>query len=677
MIIRFIRVIFLIFIFLIILALGLLYYIKENVLVKEIFKYNIIRILKPTHLNLNFSNIHIIQPDLVLVENLRLTNKNFVVYIKKLKLNIDIISLMTKYISSDTISLKDVDVIDGISVESGNINIFSQRYTAIEPREYLIYLRTIKKISILNTIVKSPNYNINIHQFNSSRNFFSNTVDTEFNIALSNINLNLKLNGQAFIRLEESINIESLDLSFNEKNFYIKGDLVFEEGKKSNISLTVPFRFDIKEIINIPKSIIIEPFNAEITAYLDKEKLNIFSRIDRENADVNIIYNIKTNKLLLIDIKTSKTDLGKVKNYLLDYIKNFNGNADIHINIKPSEKKHLIEVYSKNLTCTDIFDIANFKNIEVKFLVTEKFHALNVINIFGNFPYGRLSGSLKLDTDNISEKIETKLNLDNNIINSNIIISNIPQPDKRAYKIKINTTNFSFRKFLEISNYVEEKIKKHQTENNTDSRYNIINKKLSLYLKSDNYADEPYITSEKLFMKAEYTRTNTIMNSQGKFMIKLINGKIKDIQQNKERNKTYELVTLPLTQIYTLNRTGALRLNFKLTDINFQDTGIIFTINNGKIIIDKFYLNSKEFLAYSNGEVDLNSRKINMNVYVINSKNYKSGALPENLTDEKGRPSLAFSISGTFDKNDIKLLDATEITRIVEDEVKSSVLIEE
>lgn len=650
-----------------------LYLIKKNYSA-DILKYNIINTIYQKYgIILNFKKIEYSKPDKFIIRGLNIVNADIKLKSESLKININVFHTIIS--KGSQIILQNLDISDmRLDIVSTN----KEKNIIKQIEELFSMLYDLNLITIRNSDIKIPtnSLNIKVNEFKSSRALISDSLNIEFNgaIKLRNKEYNLEA---LFDLSKEHIIINKLTTNISSKTFELFGKIYLTQNLKSELQLKVNSSIDIKDFTEIPKPIIIEPTKLDLTVEINnKSIIKVDSKIPSLNAKVKLKYNIEKNKIEELAIDTKKVNSQKLNNYLQDYLKNHNGEIDLKITYNDKDTLK-IEAETKNFSFTDKMEIFNFKNTDAKLILTKNQYDLNIIKTKTSTPQWNINGGIHILGNQEYETINANLNLNGKKLISKIKIKDIHNKNKRTYEIDIKTENFSFKEAVLLDEYIKGKISKIPKKENDDSIYNFVDKKLNLKLISNGYLDDPYISAKKIIINANYNKTNEILQCDGEFRVKIIDGQIKNIQQNIKENKTYELMLLPLTQLHRLNRIGALKINYELKTINFYDIGSHFKANNGKIIVDKFYLNSVEFLIYSRGEVDFKLRTINMEVYVINRKNYTQGTLPETLTDAKGRPSLAFRVIGKFEKNDIKLIEATNITNLVETEVKKSIEIEE
>ena len=667
MFIKTLRILLLVIILTIILFSFVVFYFYKNILNHEIIKYNLIAVLKLKYnITSNLGKIKYIRPDLFIIESASFSSPSVVIKAEKIETNIN----LTEAIISKKLRFKPDSIkIHGMSLKY-DLSQTNKKYELVDILKKIKDL--IKKVEVLSSslYIEDKNIKVKIDRLTVSNSFFSNNTKISFEGEYYQGLQKLRI--KTFFDIEDNeIKIKDLSIQINGKNLEMSGNIAVYENVKGDIKLMVKNPIDIKEIVNIPYSIKIQPFQANILSVFKNNTINFFSSIPSIKTEVNINFDTDKKVFSEINIKAKELDAGLFKEYIKEYAKNFKGKINITVEIKPPSHTYSITAESQKFDFIDLLNAINFKDSVGKIIITDKFYALNLIRVSGLFPYGKIEGNIRIEGKKDYQKINfnTKLNL--NTLNGYIAIKNLDKSELTAYDLFIKTQNFSLKKALDIIEYFREKASKHHSLSN--SPYNFTNRRMNIHIESDGYSDEPYISANKLLSSIKYSKTNNILKCEGEIRIKLLNGQIKNITENTKENENYRLILLPLTTLYNLNRTGALRMNYELKNINFYDMGSSFKLNNGKIIIDKFYLNSVEFLVYTRGEIDLNSRKLNMSVYTINRKYYNEGVLPEYLTDSKGRPAIAFTITGSFDKNSIKLIDATNITKFVEDEVKTSI----
>ncbi|MEF3279965.1 MAG: hypothetical protein K6357_03245 [Elusimicrobiota bacterium] len=624
---------------------------------------------------ISFSDFEISFPDKITLTDIIITlkdSKSSIGKIKTIRININ-----TSFFLKNFILKPDEIFAEGAEInlwKKDNIWNIEKIFSEKEKNKY-----ELPDIKLLNSIIKLENKDnkyksfIEIKDFKLTKKLFSKTF-------LCNIDMNYQSDSIRNIGIKSDfsfdktnrIEINKLETTIKNKRIEITGEFKNIPELSSRLILKTSEKINLKDFLKINKDIFFDRFDASIDSnLLSNNVLNLKSYIKELNVFVTMDIDIKSGKIISAEIKTKGTDIKKVSNFVNPYIKNFSGKVDMDIIIREKDgagKLYLI-AQSSGLNFSDTNNLLNFKNTNLKLMITPSWTALNIIKTIAEFPQGKASGSLKSDSDGKNEKIEIFFTLDDIKAKSSIFIKNINSP-KRSFNIKINTTKFDFDRFYEIFNYFDNKLSKIPV--NYNSKYSLINRKAVILWDSENLIKTDLIKASKIIIKCDIDRFGRLNRSIGNIKIKILNGIMDNIQKNTEKNERYQLIFLPIIKIFSLNRIGALMLDSTLNSINFSDMGADFNLNNGKIIVNKFYLNSKEFLIYAKGNLDMNNQLVNLEVYIINRKDYKSGALPESLTDSKGRPALAFSVKGSFNKNEVKIFDATNITELVEKQVQSS-----
>ena len=160
---------------------------------------------------------------------------------------------------------------------------------------------------------------------------------------------------------------------------------------------------------------------------------------------------------------------------------------------------------------------------------------------------------------------------------------------------------------------------------------------------------------------------------KGDVSIKSGSGTFYNVQETSEQDRIYYIFSLPVLTMYRLNRMGALKFGYKLSDVNFNSIGGDYTLDAGKINIRNFYMAGREFSIYTTGTLDLANENINLKVYTISDKYYSMGSLPETLTDASGKPALAFTIEGRMNKPTITMMNPREAGKIIEEAIQKGV----
>ena len=666
------RFLLVLFFALIIFIISFLFYIDKKYLTDENIKnYLIYRIYEKTNLIAHFSSIKFSNPDNIAIEGLIIydTNNKPVIKAKRLKININMAGLIKDFkISLDSIHIENADI--ELYKKNGELNI--KLFNGKTGNENF----KIGDITVENT-------KLNLIDFDSNKSYTITIKNMEIskNFIFDRISLNSDFEYESDmvkkINIETSIDIP-LDFSYIEINWLktkIKNKLLELKGRISNfnesvttLQLKTSDKINLKDFLNINKNIIIDKFNANLkTQKATDDVIKITSEIKDTSTYVELYYNLKTNKIIKSRIKSLNINIQQLKEFVNDYINDFSGLVNLEIETREEKGKSelFITANSQNLSFKDKYDILKFADSKIKLIINPSFNALNMIDAKADFHYGKITGNFQKENDGNLEKILVNLNIDDIKTKADIKIKDIKK--NRRFVIDMETSKFPFYKILNIFNYVSDKINSKPSKNN--SIYNMKKRPLYLIWKSPVLCDNPYISAKRVNITGDIKSFNSFNLIDGRFKIKINDGIMDNIDKNAKENKNYEIIFLPVTTIFSLNRTGALKTDSRLKSIKINEMGVDFYLNNAKIIVDKFYMDSKEFLIYSKGEIDFKNEDINMKVYIINRKDYKSGALPEAITDTKGRPALAFEVKGSFKKNNVKLFDASDITELVEREV--------
>lgn len=188
-----------------------------------------------------------------------------------------------------------------------------------------------------------------------------------------------------------------------------------------------------------------------------------------------------------------------------------------------------------------------------------------------------------------------------------------------------------------------------------------------LLYKADRFRHE-YLEANDFYASAALKDiTGDITKMRGDVSIKSGSGTFYQVQKTSEKDRIYYIVSMPLILIHRLNRTGALKFGYKVNDVAFNAIGGDYSLNDGKVEVKNFYMDGKEFSAYATGQIDFSSETMKLKIYTISGKYYSMGSLPESLTDESGKPALAFTIEGKMAKPDFKMISPAESGKIIKE----------
>ncbi|MEW5905760.1 MAG: AsmA-like C-terminal region-containing protein [Elusimicrobiota bacterium] len=181
----------------------------------------------------------------------------------------------------------------------------------------------------------------------------------------------------------------------------------------------------------------------------------------------------------------------------------------------------------------------------------------------------------------------------------------------------------------------------------------------------------PYMGAADLLLSSEMKNmTGGIRKLNGRIALQTGEGTFYQVQMNAERDKVYYIISMPILIIYKMNRVGALRFGTKLSDINFRGTGGEYGFDSGKLLIDNFYIDGKEFSAYVAGQMDLVNETMDLKVYTISDKYHSMGGMPETMTDASGKPALAFTVTGNANDPKIRAINPRESGKIIDAAIK-------
>jgi hypothetical protein len=158
-----------------------------------------------------------------------------------------------------------------------------------------------------------------------------------------------------------------------------------------------------------------------------------------------------------------------------------------------------------------------------------------------------------------------------------------------------------------------------------------------------------------------------ISKIQGDISIRAGAGTFYDVQKTSEKDHVFYIFSLPLTFIHRMNRTGALKMGYKVKDISFSAIGGDYTADGGKVQIKNFYIDGKEFSAHVTGQLDFSNETLDLKIYTISDKYYSMGSLPEALTDSSGKPALAFTLKGRMAEPDFKMISPKQSGNIIKE----------
>jgi len=665
---------FILFIFIsILILLSSSIYVYQKYLKPEKLKtYLITTLSQKTGLNTSFSDLEFIPPDNIVIYNLNLSGPKCNISIGKLGVNIKLYKLLPYK--------KGKISIERINLEDAKIDIDIETSTDSIPLN--IDFKSFPKVVANNIDLSFKNhsfYHANIKNLRYEKDFILDNkvkIDSILNLqtpVIKNLPLELSLKLDIIDNKISAIELEKLITIIDNNPLKINGNIILN-ANTSNLTISTSKELELKKILKIPYDIKIDKFTTNLNINYSSNTIKLNSYIKEINSAVSLIYDIGGKKIKRFYLNAKNIDTKKISDILDKHIKNSNGKIDLELTLENTDSRNILRINSRtsNLSFSDPFDIMRFSGTEAKLIINPKFYALNATRLEGTILKKTLRGWMKVDSDYTNENILLSLTIDTTKIDSKIRIKNIYKDKKFMFDISVSKFDFDF--ISKILEYVVEKLEKKPSD--PKSKYYMINKPVIINLKSDKVILKDYLKANSLKSRGDIKKFNRYHDMVGEFKIVLYNGVMENITKNLEKDEVYKLAFIPINTIFELNRTGALKIDSKLNSIHFSEMGINFSLNNAKIIIDKFYLNSDEFYIYSKGMIDTENKKLDMKAYIINRKDYKRGTLPETLSDTKGRPAIAFKVKGDFKNTEVKLLDLTNITEIVEKEIKEGIKID-
>jgi len=470
------------------------------------------------------------------------------------------------------------------------------------------------------------------------------------------------------------------EISINDIDIIISGNISNSKSINATLNIKIP-EINLKKIFKIPKDIFIPKSDLNINILKENENYIINGFIDSiKTSFKSIISEEKDTFLHKTYIEVNKINIEKIYFLIEKFIRNPKGEINIKLNLNGilTEKPEKINIESSfsNLSFSDNYEIIEFKDAYGKFVNQNYFSAFNIINTSAKLKNNLIKNmSLKWEWEGNNEIFNSIMLLNNKKLK---IIGKIYRNNEKIKKSQFMVYNqiTDFNEIMNIINFCQEKINNSQQNKNKSKNYDFNNSQIELFYKSNSIKSE-YGESERLYHYSNINSFSTKFDGiSGNFKTKILNGKFYNIQQNADKNNVYYIISLPITILYRLNRLGALKIKSELKELYFSEIGADYTLNNGKIIINSFYINSKDFLAYTTGEIDFKNEKLDLKVYTINNKYYAIGGLPEALTDAKGKPAIAFNVKGKFKKNDIKILDPNYNANIIHEAINKGINID-
>ncbi|MEW5951465.1 MAG: AsmA-like C-terminal region-containing protein [Elusimicrobiota bacterium] len=552
--------------------------------------------------------------------------------------------------------------IDGITVEDGKVFIEDMKNSFNHNFEKIDFLADFSSDSAYSNFTVSTEFKSSYLKTKEKASFYLNADfihgDSLSECSLENISVSLNLDGKIY------------SAKGNLKNLSVPQGSFSLELPATNLKDILPLKDEFYLPQNEIKLRIWSDENLKylrFKAFLESIKASAEGFVGTESK--NIEYNFSCG------VKSLQAE--KIKLTLSPYIKKPAGTMDLDMRFSggKGEKKWNISADFYDSSFSDLEDIALFSKMRGKLILNESFKALNILkgeaksgnNVFGNINF-------KWEQEGNIEKMSGRAFFNGKKTVLKGIIKN-NESVKREGEFSVYSSKADINEISNFFKHISE-IKKRNIKKKNSQKYDFIDKKLNIYFYSDSFYNE-YGKADKVFLQAKFSKFYPdFMKISGDFSVKAEKGTFIDIQSNAEKNNIYHLISLPITTIYKLNRAGSFRLNSELKNIDFSQTAADYSLNNGKIVLNSFYIDGKDFMAYTKGEMDFKEETMNLSVYVLNNKFHAMGCLPEALTDAKGRPALAFKLKGKFKNNETKILDPNNNPEIIKKAIDAGINLE-
>lgn len=550
--------------------------------------------------------------------------------------------------------------INSVSVEDGNIKIENKKQK-------------------LNHHFEKINFYADFSKDSSYSNF---TISTDFDSAYfkaekrSSFYLNADFMRADSLERCSFENITAL-LTLDDKIYSLKGEIKNLAMPHGDLIAQIPST-NLKKLISIKNEIYL-PKTDVIIKFAFQPKLHTIdfnAYFEKLKASLRGYYSLLKNQKTAYDFtcKIKNLPAEKIKMILSPYIKNPSGFLDLDMRFftKMNEKKWDIRSFFYDASFLDLENIARFSKIKGKLIINESFKALNILEgeaVAGKDNFKKIT--FKWESSGNLEKLSGSMYFNNKKTVFKGTIKNNETP-KRNGEFSIYSQKADIKEISDLLTYIADSKKKAKLKK-TSNKYDFTGKNLDIYFYSNDFEND-YILAEKIFFQGNFSSFSADSNyMKGNFILKAEKGTFLDVQTNSEKNATYHLISLPLTTIYRMNRAGVFKLNSHIKNIDFSQVGADYSLNNGKMILRSFYIDGRDFMAHTTGEMDFTKEKIDLYVYVLNNKFNSMGGLPEALTDAKGRPALAFRLKGNFKNTTTKILDPNNNTEIIRKAIENGV----
>ncbi len=161
----------------------------------------------------------------------------------------------------------------------------------------------------------------------------------------------------------------------------------------------------------------------------------------------------------------------------------------------------------------------------------------------------------------------------------------------------------------------------------------------------------PSISGENFNVEFDLTDLKPGMDKfSGTFDAQISNGIIYKLEEFAANDSAYNVAFQPFIMMHKLEKMGSFEVGKILKNVPYDRIILSTNFNNGAMRINNFLIESIKIPSAVSGWVDWYGENIDINVYARFTSSSSAGAIAESLTDETGKPAIAFRSKGNMYK---------------------------
>lgn len=152
----------------------------------------------------------------------------------------------------------------------------------------------------------------------------------------------------------------------------------------------------------------------------------------------------------------------------------------------------------------------------------------------------------------------------------------------------------------------------------------------------------------------------------GTLDLKLEEGVIHQMEKLAEEQQALNITFTPFIMMHRMERSGSFKVGEVLKDVAFNEMAASVDFKNGTMIINNAFMQGPVISAAVSGWTDWVRETFELVIWTMFTPSSRGGILAENLTDESGKPALAFKVSSSMLKPRLEMLRAKKTNAQIE-----------